>query len=53
MSMLGLIPSKETSMMIVASNLLTNMDGIENLPPNTIKAINKFLEKFNMEDNHD
>ena len=39
------IPSREDLKIIVAGNYLTNVKGIDKLPENTIKFLNKYFEE--------
>lgn len=40
------IPGPKTTMLIVGGYAATNIEGVEKLPPNMVKAANKFLEQF-------
>lgn len=42
----ALIPSKKDAMLIVGGYYATNIEDIAKLPPNVIKATNKFIEEY-------
>ncbi len=42
----ALIPTKENMMYIIGAYAVTNVDGVEKLPPNIVNAANKFMEDY-------
>lgn len=44
------LPSSKQAWMIVGAYVATNIEGIDKLPKNTVKALNQFLEQYT-EDN--
>ena len=49
-SFLLLIPSKKDMMVIVGVDLIANIKGVEEVPPNLVKAINNYLKEFKEEE---
>lgn len=45
----GLIPSERQMYAIIGGYYVSNIDGVDKLPKNTVKAMNKFLEKYSEE----
>ena len=46
----SLVPTKDDAIKIVGGYYITNIENIDNLPPNAVKAANKFIEEY-LEDN--
>ncbi len=42
----ALVPTKDDAMKIVGGYYITNIENIDNLPPNIVKAVNKFIEEY-------
>ena len=42
----ALVPSKKDAMLIVGGYYALNIEGISDLPPNVVKATNKFIEEY-------
>ena len=49
----ALIPSHKTLKYMIGGYVITNADGIENLPDNVVKAANEFLERYNEQNKED
>jgi len=45
-----LIPTQDQMKYVVGGYVVTNVEGIQDLPKNVMGAANKFLEDFNIED---
>jgi hypothetical protein len=42
----GLIPTTKEAYIIAGGYYVTNLEGVEKLPPNVVKAANKFIEQY-------
>lgn len=47
----ALLPSEKQIYLIIGGAYATNIDGIEKLPANVVKAANAFLDQYNGDDN--
>lgn len=42
----SLVPNKKDAMLIVGGYYALNIEGVADLPPNVVKATNKFIEEY-------
>jgi hypothetical protein len=50
MLLMTLIPNTKQAMLIVGGYYVTNLEDINKLPDNTVRAINTFLEEYNLQE---